>query len=304
MTSVYHEPVLVEEVLDLWVTNPRGRYLDGTVGGGGHAEALLSRYPEASLLGLDRDPDALRAAEARLRHFGSRVTLTQSNFSDLESALELCPGPAPAGVLFDVGVSSYQLDTAERGFSYAAEAALRLTLNPQDPDARDYLDAVTAEELKRVFRELADLPQAGRAARAVLRAREEGRLETTAQFADVLRKAGSGSPRRLSQAFQALRMAVNDELESLEQGMVAAARVLPEDGVLCVISFESVMDRKVKTTFKPPVESKPLPTLEPDRPVWEVMTRKVVRPSEEEVQRNVRSRSARLRAARRTAHAL
>jgi 16S rRNA (cytosine1402-N4)-methyltransferase len=303
--SSYHEPVLVEETLRVWVSDPAGRYVDGTVGGGGHAFALLSRFAEATLVGLDRDPEALEAAALRLQDFQDRVHLARSDFADLEDVLPSLPGPPVRGILFDVGVSSRQLDAPERGFSYLAEGPLRLSLDRDAAaDARDYLDGVEEATLKRIFRDYGDLPQAGRAARTVLQARGAGRLETTTDLADALRRAGAGSPRRLSQAFQALRMAVNDETGSLSRGIAAAARVLPTGGVLAVITFESVMDRVVKQAFRPPRLTRPLPGIPDPDPVWEPVTRKAVRPSPEEEARNPRSRSARLRAARRSPHAL
>jgi 16S rRNA (cytosine1402-N4)-methyltransferase len=303
--SSYHEPVLVEETLRVWVTDPAGRYVDGTVGGGGHAFALLSRFADATLVGLDRDPEALEAAALRLQPFRDRVHLVRSDYADLAEVLPSLPGPPVGGILFDVGVSSRQLDAPERGFSYLAEGPLRLSLDRDaTADARSYLDEVEEGTLKRIFREYGDLPQAGRAARLVLEARAAGRLETTTDLADALRRAGAGSPRRLSQAFQALRMAVNDELGSLRRGIDGAARLLPAGGALAVISFESVMDREVKRAFRPPRLARPLPGVPDPDPVWEPLTRKAVRPSEEETTRNPRSRSARLRAARRTPHAL
>jgi 16S rRNA (cytosine1402-N4)-methyltransferase len=296
-----HEPVLVEETLSTWVTDPRGWYLDGTVGGGGHAEALLSRFPAARLLGLDRDPAAIGASRMRLDRFGDRVRLVQGDFADLERMA----GDLPvAGILLDLGVSSAQLDDPGRGFSWQENGPLRMTL---DGEARRGAAELLAEakegDLKRIFRDLGELPGAGRAARAVISARDQGRLETTDALARVLRGAGIGRPRRLSQAFQALRLAVNHELESLDRGLEAAGRVLPAGGTLTAISFESLMDRKVKRTFRPPRTGRPLPGVPDPEPRWKVLTPRAVRPGADEIARNPRARSARLRAGERTAHA-
>jgi 16S rRNA (cytosine1402-N4)-methyltransferase len=302
--SSYHEPVLVEEALAYWVTDPRGRYLDGTVGGGGHAEALLLRFPEAELIGLDRDPEALEASRRRLEPFGPRVRLIQANIADLVEVLETIGGTPVTGILFDLGVSSRQIDDPARGFSYLQPGPLRMTLDREAGwGAAEYLDEVGEDELVAILRDYGELPGARRAARAVLDARAAGRLATTTDLAAALRTGGVRSPRRLSQAFQALRLAVNDELGSLDRGLAAAARSLPPAGVLCVIAFESLSDRRVKHAFRPPRTDKPVAGVEDPPAVWEPITRRAVRPSAAEVSRNPRSRSARLRAARRTGHA-
>jgi 16S rRNA (cytosine1402-N4)-methyltransferase len=300
----YHEPVLVEEALAAWVTDPRGRYLDGTIGGGGHADHLLSRHPEAELIGLDRDPEALVEARRRLAPHAGRVRLFRADYADMEDVLAGVGGPPPAGILLDLGVSSRQLDDPRRGFSYLSEGPLRLTLDRDATrGAAELLAEIEEGELKRIFRELGELPAAGRAARAVVGARRRHPLDTTSRLVDALRAGGVTTPRRLSQAFQALRLAVNDELGSLRRGLDASARVLPPGGTLTVISFESLMDRMVKRTFRPPRFERPLPGVPDREPRWEVLTRKAVRPGPDELARNPRSRSARLRAARRTAHA-
>ncbi len=302
--SAYHEPVLVEEALATWYTDAYGRYLDGTIGGGGHAETLLSRHPDAELIGFDRDPAALEESARRLAPFGDRVRLDRTDFADMEDALARLGRPRIAGILLDLGVSSRQLDDPLRGFSYQAEGPLRMVLDrDEERGAAEWLAGIEEGELKRILAELGELPGAGRAARAVAGARDRGRLRTTADLAAALRAGGAGSPRRLSQAFQALRLALNHELESLDRGLAAAARVLPPGGTLTVISFESLMDRRVKQAFRPPRLERPLPGVPDPDPVWELLTRKVVRPGAEEAARNPRARSARLRAARRTTHA-
>lgn len=298
-----HEPVLVEEALATWVTDPGGRYLDGTIGAGGHAEALLTRFPKARVIGLDRDPAALARSRARLERFGDRVRLERSNFADMETVLARA-GVSVGGVFLDLGVSSLQLDDPARGFSYLEDGPLGMSLGgEEEPGASALLAEIEEGTLTRIFRELGELPGAGRAARAVLGARDRGSLHRTGDLVEALRRAGVTTPRRLSQAFQALRLAANDELGSLGRGLEAAARVLPEGGTLTVISFESLMDRMVKRTFRPPRIGRPLPGVPDPVPVWRPLTRGAVRPGEREVAANPRSRSARLRAAERTGHA-
>jgi 16S rRNA (cytosine1402-N4)-methyltransferase len=299
-----HEPVLVEEALATWVTDPQGTYLDGTVGAGGHAEALLSRHPEARLVGIDRDPDALRVAERRLAPFAARVRLARGDYAEMEVALTRIGAGRPVGILLDLGVSSLQLDDPERGFSHATSGPLRMTMDRESPQgALEFLSGVEEGTLARLLRELGELPRPGRIARAVVEARERRELATTGDLAAVLRRAGVSSPRRLSQVFQAVRMAVNAELESLARGLAAAERLLPAGGTLTVIAFESLMDRMVKHAFRPPRLDRPHPGVPEPLPRWRVITRRAVRPRAAEVSRNPRARSARLRAAERTAHA-
>jgi 16S rRNA (cytosine1402-N4)-methyltransferase len=298
-----HEPVLLEEALAFWVSDPRGTYVDGTVGAGGHAQALLERFPEARVVGLDRDPAALETARSRLRPFGARVRLEETDFALMEDVLRRLGGAPPAGILLDLGVSSLQLDAPSRGFSYLVDGPLRMTLDRDaSSGALEFLAAIEEGTLTGIFRELGELPRAGRIARTVLEARDAGRLRTSSDLVAALRRAGLHHPRNLSQAFQAVRFAVNDELGSLDRGLEAAARTLPPGGRLAVIAFESLMDRRVKHAFRPPRDRRPLPG-EPDPlPRWNVLTPRTIRPRPEESARNPRARSARLRAAERTPH--
>ncbi len=301
-TPFYHEPVLREEALSTWVTDPRGLYLDGTAGGGGHSESLLLRCPEAELIALDRDPEALEACRVRLAPHAARVRLVQANIGDLAGVLADLGEPRVVGILFDLGVSSRQIDDPGRGFSYLSEGPLRMTLDRDAPTgAAEFLAAVDVETLSRIFRDWGEFPGAGRAARAVIDARNRAPLTTTLDLVEALRRGGVGSPKRLSQAFQAIRFACNDELGSLDRALSAAAEVLPEGGTLTAISFESLMDRRVKRAFRPPRMERPVAGV-PDPPaLWEPITRRALRPGDDEISRNPRARSARLRAARRTA---
>lgn len=298
-----HEPVLIEEALTFWVTDPKGLYVDGTVGAGGHAEALLQRFPETRLIGLDKDPAALETARERLGSFGSRAQLEHADFGDMENVLGRSGG-APAGILLDLGISSLQLDDPNRGFSYLVNAPLRMTLDRDAPlGAREFLAAIEEGDLAELLRDYGELSKANRLAREIVTARNANRLDTTQHLVDALRRAGLSHPRHLSQAFQALRFAVNGELTSLDKGLDAAARVLPPSGRLVVIAFESLTDRRVKQAFRPVRPGRPHPGLPDPHPVWRVLTSKAIRPSSFETARNPRARSARLRAAERTSDA-
>jgi 16S rRNA (cytosine1402-N4)-methyltransferase len=307
-----HQPVLVAETLDLLAPErrPGGWLVDATVGLGGHAEALLTRAPEARLLGLDRDPQALERAAERLLPFGGRVRLAHANFFELAAAVERAGLGAVSGVLADLGVSSLQLDTAERGFSFRFDGPLDMRMGLADVTAADLVNQSSEEELGTIFREYGEEMQARRIARAIVRARVESPLTTTGQLKRLIDRAkGGGRPGRregrvdpATRVFQALRIAVNQELAGLEGFLEQAVRLLEDDGRLVVISYHSLEDRIVKNTLRDlargdvdQITGRP----HAESQLIEVLTRKPVRPSEEEVAFNPRSRSARLRAAKR-----
>jgi 16S rRNA (cytosine1402-N4)-methyltransferase len=308
---------MVAETLDLLAPErrPGGWFVDATLGLGGHAEALLQRAPEARLLGLDRDRQALERAAERLAPFGDRFRCELANFQDLESVLErLGLAGKAAGILADLGVSSLQLDTAERGFSFRFDGPLDMRMGLSDITAADLVNQSSEEELARIFREYGEELQARRIARAVVRARVESPLTTTGDLKRLIdrAKAGGGRHRRpdgregrvdpATRVFQALRIAVNRELAGLEAFLEQTVRMLEDDGRLVVISYHSLEDRIVKTSLRDvargeidQVTGRP----RSESQLIEVLTRKPLRPSEEEVAFNPRSRSARLRAARR-----
>jgi 16S rRNA (cytosine1402-N4)-methyltransferase len=308
---------MVAETLDLLAPErrPGGWFVDATLGLGGHAEALLQRAPEARLLGLDRDRQALERAAERLAPFGDRFRCELANFQDLESVLErLGLAGKVAGILADLGVSSLQLDTAERGFSFRFDGPLDMRMGLSDITAADLVNQSSEEELARIFREYGEELQARRIARAVVRARVESPLTTTGDLKRLIdrAKAGGGRHRRpdgregrvdpATRVFQALRIAVNRELAGLEAFLEQTVRMLEDDGRLVVISYHSLEDRIVKTSLRDvargeidQVTGRP----RSESQLIEVLTRKPLRPSEEEVAFNPRSRSARLRAARR-----
>jgi 16S rRNA (cytosine1402-N4)-methyltransferase len=314
---VQHLPVLVAETLDLLAPErrPGGWFVDATVGLGGHAEALLARAPEARLLGLDRDPQALERAAERLAVFaggGDRVRFAHANFEDLEAELERSGIGKVSGVLADLGVSSLQLDTAERGFSFRFDGPLDMRMGLADVTAADLVNERSEEDLARIFWEYGEEREARRIARAIVRQRTAAPVTTTGQLKALIDRAKRGRSGRpgaregrvdpATRVFQALRIEVNRELAGLEALIEQAVRLLEDDGRLVVISYHSLEDRIVKNTLRDlargeidQVTGRP----RSESQLIAVLTRKPVRPCDEEVAFNPRSRSARLRAARR-----
>jgi len=312
--AAQHVPVLLAETLDLLAPErrPGGWFVDATVGLGGHAEALLTRAPEARLLGLDRDPQALARAAERLAPFADRVRFEHANFHELEAVLERLGGFADgvSGVLADLGVSSLQLDTAERGFSFRFDGPLDMRMGLADVTAADLVNQSSEEELERIFRDYGEELQARRIARTIVRMRAAAPVTTTGQLRDLIGRAKGGRKPweregrvdPATRVFQALRIAVNQELAGLEGFLEQAVRLLEDDGRLVVISYHSLEDRIVKNTLRDlargdidQVTGRP----RSESQLIEVLTRKPLRPTEEEVAFNPRSRSARLRAAKR-----
>ncbi|HKV07259.1 MAG TPA: 16S rRNA (cytosine(1402)-N(4))-methyltransferase RsmH [Thermoanaerobaculia bacterium] len=303
-----HQPVLVAETLELLAPGRGGLFIDATVGLGGHAEALLAASPEVRLVGIDRDPQALERSAGRLAAFGDRVRLVQGNFHQVEKVLAgLDVRGGIAGVLADLGVSSLQLDTPERGFSFRFDAPLDMRMGEGELTAADLVNESSEGDLEKIFREYGEERQARRIARAIARARAEERIETTGQLKRVIERAKGGRDREgrvdpATRVFQALRIEVNQELAGLEDFIEQTIRMLESDGRLVVISYHSLEDRIVKNTFRDsargdidPVTGRP----RSESQLIEVLTKKPIRPSEEELAMNPRSRSARLRAARR-----
>lgn len=304
-----HQPVLVAETLELLAPGRGGLFIDVTVGLGGHAEALLAADPGVRLVGIDRDPRALEISARRLTPFGDRVRLVSGNFHRLEQVLGgLDIRGGVAGVLADLGVSSMQLDTPERGFSFRFDAPLDMRMGEGELTAADLVNESSEGDLEKIFREYGEERQARRIARAIARARSEEPIETTGQLKRVIDRAKGrfndreGRVDPATRVFQALRIEVNQELAGLEDYIEQTVRMLETDGRLVVISYHSLEDRIVKNTVRDlargeidQVTGRP----RSESQLIEVLTKKPLRPSEEELAMNPRSRSARLRAARR-----
>jgi len=300
-----HLPVLTDRVVELLAPSGPGLLVDATVGLGGHAEALLRAVPEFQLVGLDRDPQALARAGERLQPFSDRVQLVEETFDRLPLVLRRLGLGAPVAVLADIGCSSLQLDSAERGFSFASDGPLDMRMGGTGPTAADLLQQSEWEELVRILRDYGEERRARAIARAIVRRREQEPVRTTAQLSRLVQDVMGGRERRIHPAtrtFQALRIAVNDELGQLERFLEPAIRSLKSGGRIAVISFHSLEDRIVKHSLRrlagrctcPP--DFPVCRCNPQR-VVEVLTSSPVRPDEEEIDRNPRARSARLRAA-------
>jgi 16S rRNA (cytosine1402-N4)-methyltransferase len=306
--AVQHLPVLLAEALAWLAPHRGGVFVDATVGLGGHAEALLEASPDVSLVGIDRDSAALERAAHRLARFGSRVRLVQANFQHLEQTLAGLGIGAIAGFLADLGVSSLQLETAVRGFSFRLDGPLDMRMGMSDVTAADLVNETAEGELAKIISEYGEERQARRIARAIVRARVEKPIETTGELKRLIdRVKGPRAAREeridpATRVFQALRIAVNAELAGLARAIEAAVSLLESDGRLVVISYHSLEDRIVKNTLRDLARGEIDPVTGRSRSesqLIEVMTRKPVRPSEEEVAFNPRARSARLRAARR-----
>jgi len=308
LSPTEHLPVLVTEVLEHLITRRDGCYIDGTVGGGGHARAILEQTaPHGRLLGLDRDPQAVARARERLSVFGERVQLVHASYVELKR-LARQHGFFPAdGVLLDLGFSSLQIDDPARGFAFQLEGPLDMRYDPTSdaPTAADLVNTLPEPELVELLWHYGEEPRSRRIAQAIVRARP---LQTTRQLAEVITAAVGRAPgERLHPAtrvFQALRIAVNEELDELEAVLPQAVTTLRPGGRLAVIAFHSLEDRRVKHFFRREARDCICP---PEVPVCRcehqatlrVLTRKPLRPSDEEVTANPRSRSARLRVAER-----
>ena len=304
----FHDPVLVREVMEFLTPSGKGVYLDGTVGGGGHSAILLEGCADCRIIAVDRDSDALEVARARLAPFGARVRFIQARFDEALRSADL-PEPL-AGVLLDLGVNSHQLDSDQRGFAFRVGVDLDMRMDGAragERSAAEILNAESEEELARIFREYGEEPRSRRLARVVVERRAATPLRTSDDLVAVLYKTLGRAPKPKEKAriFQALRIVVNQELVSLENGLTEFRDVMAPDARMVVISYHSLEDRLVKNAFRDWSRSCICPPGMPvctcrGAPLGKVLTRKAVRPSDVEVHRNPRSRSARLRAWRKT----
>jgi len=314
--QIHHQPVLLEACLELLAVSKGRLFVDGTLGDGGHAEAILARSaPDGRLLGLDRDPEAIAISAQRLARYGHRAQLVHASFRDLQAVLAARGIAQVDGVLLDLGVSSRQLGQARRGFRFLplpgeGEVPLDMRMDPSaGPTAAQLLARASAVQLEGWLRDYGEVPAARRLARLLVEARRNSPPQTAAELRELVRRAGAGRGRRHHRAtlvFQALRIAVNDELGALKDGLDAAIEALAEGGRLCVLSYHSLEDRIVKNRLRdeergcvcPPV----LPVCTCGRSArLRRLTRRPRRPGAAEVRDNPRARSARLRAAQRLA---
>ncbi len=287
-----HQPVMVTEVLEVLAIQPDGIYVDGTVGGGGHAAEIAARLETGRLIGLDCDPSALEVARARLEQFGKRVTLVHANFAQLDSVLDELGIAHVNGILLDLGVSLTQLDTPQRGLSFRLEGPLDMRLDPsQELTAADLVNTLDERELTQIFRDYGEERWAARIARNIVRERRSLPIETTTELVRIIERSIPAAVRRKSRihpatrVFQALRIAVNNELENLHRALMVGFERLAPGGRFAVISFHSLEDRIVKRFFRERLKAGQAQQL------WGP-----IRPSPEECAQNPRARSAKLRA--------
>ena len=298
MTDEFHVPVLGEQAIDLLITSPDGVYVDCTLGGGGHSRILLKRLsPRGRLIGCDRDADAITHARQVLP---ASVQFFQIPFSQIGVRLREFAGEV-SGVLMDLGVSSHQIDDAERGFSHRFAAPLDLRMDPTTGEsARDLLARLDVRGLTNVIREFGEDSQAPRIARAIIRERERASIETTDHLARVISSAVPATRiKSLARVFQALRIAVNHELDELQSGLNGTWGLLAKSGRLVVISYHSLEDRIVKSFMHEkahPASDPRLPYPLIDQATGQLLTRKPLVPDSDEIERNPRARSAKLRA--------
>lgn len=302
-----HKSVLLNETIDGLNIKPDGIYVDGTLGGGGHAYEVCRRLGEkGSIIGIDQDAAAIETASARLKDFGEKVTIVRSNYCDMKSKLHELGIDKVDGIVLDLGVSSYQLDTAERGFSYREDAPLDMRMDTrQKMTARDIVNDYTEADLYRVIRDYGEDKFAKNIAKHIVQARAVKPVETTAELSEIIRASipmkfqkKSGHPAK--RTFQAIRIELNRELDVLRDSLDDMIDLLNPGGRLCIITFHSLEDRIVKSAFR---KNENPCTCPPDFPVCvcgkkskgSIITKKPILPSEEELEYNSRSKSAKLR---------
>jgi len=304
-----HVPVLLAETIALLGIRDGGIYCDGTFGGGGHTAAMLEAA-HCTVVAIDRDPEAIARGATLLARYPDRLRLIEGRFGALESLLAAAGVATIDGVLLDLGVSSFQLDAADRGFSFRFTGPLDMRMEKTGTTAAELVNSATDSELRAILRELGEERHASRIARAIVAARAEAPIETTERLAEIIRAAAPRDPSGLDTAtrsFQALRMAVNDELGEIDRGLEAGLRVLAPGGRLVVIAFHSLEDRPVKRCFAAASGRAGTPSRhDPGAlarmaapPPFRLLTTRAVRPSDAEIAHNPRARSARLRAVER-----
>ena len=298
-----HIPVLLQETIDSLQINPNGIYVDGTAGGGGHSSAIANRLQRGRLIAIDQDPDALRAAAERLKPFPNAMVV-EGNFSRIGEIVNGLGVDKVDGILMDIGVSSHQIDTPERGFSYHHDAPLDMRMSQKGTSAAELVNQLSAEELARIFFEYGEEKFARSIANGIVKERETAPIQTTLQLADVIsnhvpaKAKRGGHPAR--QCFQALRIAVNGELDALSNGLNQAAKLLKVGGRLSVITFHSLEDRMVKQRFASFCKGCTCPPEFPvcvcgKTPAFRTAFKGAVSAGKQELEQNLRARTAKLR---------
>jgi 16S rRNA (cytosine1402-N4)-methyltransferase len=305
-----HMPVLLDDVLDYLDPHEGGIYVDGTFGAGGYTRGLLERA-RCIVFAIDRDPRALAEGASLLAAYRGRLTLIEGRFGEMDHLLKARGVETVAGVTLDLGVSSMQLDEPERGLSFRFDAPLDMRMGRTGPTAAELVNEASEEELARIIGTYGEERRARAVARALVAARGKKPFERTGELADVIRRVvrpGRDGLDPATRTFQALRMAVNDELGELSRGLVAAERLLAPEGRFVVVAYHSLEDRRVKRFLaeraglaRAPSRHWPGPVTKKPQPSFRLLTRRARRPSAQEIARNPRARSARLRAAARTA---
>lgn len=300
----HHKPVLFQETIDSLNIRPDGLYIDGTMGGGGHSEAILRRLTTGTLLSIDQDPDAIKAAGERLKPYPNSH-IVQGNFCRMDELARRQGMDMVDGILLDIGVSSYQLDAPERGFSYHNDAPLDMRMSREGVSARDLVNTLSQKELASIIFRYGEDKNANRIAGGICRAREETPIETTGQLAEIIKTSVPAAVRReqghpARKTFQALRIAVNGELDRLQEGLAAGFSILKPGGRFAVITFHSLEDRIVKQQMNDWCQGCICPKDFPvcvcgRKPQGKLLYKRGLTPSPEELEENPRARSARLR---------
>lgn len=302
-----HKSVLLDETIESLNVKPNGIYVDGTLGGGGHSYEIAKRLTDGGrLIGIDQDEDAIRAAKERLSEFADRVTIVRDNYCNMPKVLDELGISKVDGILLDIGVSSYQLDEAERGFTYKQDAPLDMRMDQrQEMTAKDIVNGYSEEDLYRIIRDYGEDKFAKNIAKHIVQARQIKPVETTFELDEIIKaaipmkfRATGGHPAK--KTFQAIRIELNRELEVLDESIDAMTDLLNDNGRLCIITFHSLEDRIVKTRFR---KNENPCTCPPDFPVCvcgkkpkgKVITRKPIVPDEEELEENKRAKSSKLR---------
>jgi len=305
-----HKPVMLEECITSLNIDKDGIYIDGTVGGAGHSAEIIKRLDKGTLIGIDQDSNAIKVSEERLSRVrkNAGLVLIKGNFRNMADLVRQRGFDKVDGILLDIGVSSHQLDEAERGFSYQQDAPLDMRMDRDNPlDAATIVNTYDEDEIRDIIREYGEEKWAARIASFIAAARSRNRIETTGQLAEIIKaaipaKARRNGPHPAKRTFQALRIAVNDELGALKDAVESAVSLLKPGGRLTIITFHSLEDRIVKTEFQKRENPCVCPPSFPvcvcgRKPELKVLTRKPVLPSKDEVERNPRARSAKMRTA-------